>query len=109
MAPFVRPRSPASDEVPHATCYQRGSNLILSLHALPESSMAGEVFKICKRFEDTWYNGTLDTCAYFDLRRMVSALLSRNRFRCLGYCVESTNLFKCRSKSSVSTTRRGAR
>ena len=109
MAPFVRPRSPASDEVPHATCHQRGSNSIHYLHALPQGSMASEVFKVCKRLGDIRYNGTLDTCAYFDLRRMASGLLSRNRFRCLCNCVESTILLECRSKYSVSTTRRPAR
>ena len=34
MAPFERPRSPASEEVPHATCHRLRSNFIVFLHAL---------------------------------------------------------------------------
>ena len=68
-----------------------------------------KVCKVCKRFGDIRYNGTLDTCAYFDFREMASRLLSRNGFSCLFNCRESTILLTCVSRHFVSATRLCAR
>ena len=71
--------------------------------------MVSQVFKVFKRLGDIRYNGTLDTCAYFDFRRMASGLLSCNTLRCLWNCLESTILVACGSKHSISATSRVTR
>ena len=74
----------------------------------PGIGMVSDVLKTWKRFGDIRYNGTRDTCAYFDFRGMASGFLSWNDFDCFFNCIESIIVLKCRLKLFVSTTRRCA-